>query len=163
MDSQTHEAGGSRSQIFEVGYLLSPAVAEEQVAAEVQAIKSLIEKYDGAVITEDFPRLRPLAYAMTKESGGKKQKFDKAYFGWIKFESPVLAVNLIKENLSKNDKLVRFMVVETVRENTLAAQKVFKTGTEIGKAPKEEGAAKAPEAPAISQEELDKTIDNLVV
>jgi ribosomal protein S6 len=147
-----------RVKVYEVGYLLLPTIPEEHLATEVQAIKTAIEKEEGVFITEDFPKLRPLAYTMRKASAGQNQKFDKAYFGWIKFEVNPVAVPVITRELEKNGNILRSMVIATVRENTMFAQKaVFRPGTDTPADATEEPKEK------MSEEEIDKTIENLVV
>ncbi len=149
----------NKMKIYEIGYLLVPIIAEENVAAEVENIKSLLAKHEGAQITEDFPKLRPLAYNMVKAIGPERSKYDKAYFGWIKFEMMAGNVPLLKTDLDKNDHILRFMLIATVRENTMMTQKlVFRPAGE-GEVAKEEGVEPA----KVSEEELDKTIENLVV
>jgi ribosomal protein S6 len=146
-----------RLKVYELGFLILPTIPEEHLGAEVQTIKSLIEKHEGAFITEDFPKLRSLAYTMKKTKAGENQKFDKAYFGWIKFEVNAGAVPVITETLEKNESLLRFMLIGTVRENTLYTQKaVFRPTTDAGEKPEGEGEK-------MSEEEIDKTIENLVV
>lgn len=150
----------TKPKVYEIGYLLLPTIAEEQVASEVQTIKAAIERVQGEFITEDFPKLRPLAYTMAKAVSGQRSKSDKAYFGWIKFETTSSHIPDIKSELDKNPNILRFIIINTVRENTLVAQKLtFKSPGDVGDKPK---AADGSE-PKISQEELDKTIDNLVV
>jgi ribosomal protein S6 len=149
-----------RLKIYEVGYLLLPTIPEEHLATEVQTIKSLIEKHEGTFITEDFPKLRTLAYAMVKPASGVNHKFDKAYFGWIKFEINPGAIPVIQKDLERNTNVLRFMVISTVRENTMTTPKaVFRPAAE-GATP-EEGAEEPKEK--MTEEEMDKTIDNLVV
>jgi ribosomal protein S6 len=146
------------NKVYELGYLLVPSIAEEQLAGEVQNIKTVLEKYEPSYITEDFPKLRPLSYAMVKAAAGQNSKFDKAYFGWIKFEINPNAIPQVKTELDKNSGMLRFMIITTVRENTLISQKpVFKPVGEGEKVKKRED-----ESP-ITQEELDKSIDSLVV
>ena len=155
---EKEERQDKRTKVYELGFLLIPSIAEENLGGEVQNIKAAIEKYNGTFITEDFPKLRPLAYTMQKASNGSRGKFEKAYFGWIKFEIEPVNVGDLKSIFAKNDSILRSMIIETVRENTLMSQRVvFKTPAEAEKARKEEGAA------PVSEEELDKTIENLVV
>ena len=155
-------ADGQRINVYELGYLLAPTIAEEQLPGEVQNIKSVLDKFEVVTITEDFPKLRPLAYTMVKATTGQRNKFDKAYFGWIKFEASSNAIPLIKTELDKNGHIVRSLVIGTVRESTLATQRVpFRPGAEGDKAKKpDELAADQPKA---TQEELDKSIDSLIV
>ena len=156
----TETTGDKRQKIYEIGYLLLPTIAEEHVAAEVEAIKSIIEKREGAFIAEDFPKLRQLAYTMTKPVTGKNLKFDKAYFGWVKFETSTSAISAIKTELEKISNILRFLVITTVRENTMSKERVVfrPASVENPDAPK-----KPEEAEKMSEEEIEKTIENLVV
>lgn len=148
-----------KAKVYEIGYLLVPTVAEERVASEVEIIKSLIEKNEGAFISEDFPKLRPLAYTMKKSlGGGQNASHDNAYFGWIKFETSSDFIPKIKAELAGNSKILRSMLIETVRENTMSSKIMFKPAESLDKTTKEN----VPAAP-VSEAELDKTIDNLVV
>lgn len=148
-----------RTKVYELGYILVPTIAEEQVAGEVEPIKALIEKQGGSFISDDFPKLRDLAYTMIKAIGSQKHRHDKGYFGWIKFEIDATETPKLKAALDKNDHILRFMIIETVRENTMITQKmIFKPTAD---APKKEGEEGEPKEP-VSEEELDKTIDNLV-
>lgn len=151
----------SRLKIYEIGYLLVPTIAEEQLAAEVHNIKAIIEKNDGTFITEDFPKLRPLAYMMRKTTTGQHSKFTNAYFGWIKFEINPSIIPEVQATLEKNDSILRFMVIGTVRENTLYTQRVAYSpaGEAAPLVEKTEEVAKE----KMSEEEIDKTIENLVV
>ncbi len=149
-----------QSKVYELGYLLVPSIAEENVASEVQAIKSVLENHEAVFITEDFPKLNSLAYTMPKIVAGQRNKFDKGYFGWIKFETSAVQVPLIKAELDKNEHILRFMIINTVRESTLISQKMtFKSPTDADKAKKPEEGIASP----VVEAELDKTIDNLVV
>jgi ribosomal protein S6 len=147
-------------KVYEVGYLLVPTIAEEQVAGEVQGIKSIIEKQGGSFISEDFPALRQLTYTMARSANGaQKQKFDKAYFGWIKFEAPSEAANTIKNNIDRNPSVLRLILVNTVRENTISSPKIaVKAPLDGEKVAKPEG-----ESAPINEDELNKSIENLVV
>lgn len=150
----------SRAKVYELGYLILPTTPEEHLASEVQNIKSVIERHEGVFVTEDFPKLRPLAYTMRKTSAGQNQKFDRAYFGWIKFEISPNAVPVMHKELEQNANILRFMIISTVRENTLYTQKTTFRQIQAPESPKAE---KPEEAPKMTEEEMDKTIENLVV
>jgi ribosomal protein S6 len=159
---ETHN--DSRMKVYELGLLLVSSIPEEHVATEFQAIKTLIEQHEGMFISEDFPKLRPLAYTMIKAVGSQRNRHDKGYFGWVKFEMATAMLPKLKTELDKNDNILRFMLIETVRENTMMTQKmIFKPAD----APMKDDAAPASEEAGVkepvSEEELDKTIDNLVV
>lgn len=145
-----------RSKVYEVGYLVLPTVPEEHVSQEVQKVKTLIESASGSLITEDFPKLRTLAYSMKKHIGGRNLGFDKAYFGWVKFECPAVEIPTLKAGLEKMENLLRFILIETVRENTLYTPRMsFRP--QVAEAGKEKVGEK------ISEEQIEKEIENLVV
>jgi ribosomal protein S6 len=150
-----------RLKVYEVGYLLVPTIPEEHLASEVETIKSVIEKYEGAFITEDFPKLRQLAYTMRKASSGQNLKFDKAYFGWIKFEISPAAIPVLQKDLEKNGNFLRIMIIATVRENTLYTQKnIFRPTLPTDAT---DPTHTTEEKPKMTEEEIDKTIEKLVV
>lgn len=149
-------------KVYELGYLLVPSLAEEKVAGEVETIKSTLEKYKASIISEDFPKLQPLAYEMVKVIGSNRSKYDQGYFGWIKFEVMGSSLPTLKVDLDKNNSILRLMIINTVRENTLMSQKVAFTKPEL-ETPEGDKPKGDVEQPIVSEEELDKTIENLVV
>jgi len=83
MENETKESIGT---VYEISYLFVPNIAEENLPAKVTAIKDLVTERGGVFISEDHPRFMELAYQMDRTIANKKEKFTKAYFGWIKFE-----------------------------------------------------------------------------
>jgi ribosomal protein S6 len=148
-------------QVYELGFHIVPTIAEEKVANVFGDIKSLLEKNGAVFISEEYPKMRPLAYTMLKNEAGKNEKFNFAYFGWVKYELPKEATAEVKEKLEKNKEILRFLVIKTVRENTLYGHKIGKKEGEktetpvVGVIPEEVIMA--------SEEEIDKTIEELVV
>lgn len=150
-------------KIYEIGFNILPLIAEENLAGIVTSLKDILENQGAIVVTEEFPKLRPLAYTIRKALGGKYQKFNSAYFGWVKFEAPVENAKAIEKAFALNENILRSLLIATVRESTLAPQKAFmpkepkapvKTGVPLGIKTE----AKTP----VSEEELDKKIDQLV-
>lgn len=153
------------TQIYEVGFHIIPMVPEEGVPAVVTELKDGIQGHGGVVIAEEFPRFRPLVYTVRKAIGGKYNKFNSAYFGWVKFEAPTAGARAIDKFFSGHEKILRSILIKTVRENTMAPQKAFvpRDAKTVAKAPGV-GSLKRPEDKApVSEEELDKTIAELVV
>ncbi|MFZ2038325.1 MAG: 30S ribosomal protein S6 [Minisyncoccia bacterium] len=147
------------TQVYEVGYHIASSVSEENVAAEVAGIKKILGKVE--IISEENPKLIDLAYTIAKPIGGLRRKFDKAYFGWIKFSLPTDEIVELKKKLDGVDNIIRFLLVKTVAENTLCGAKLI--AEEISKkktyTKKEE---KVVEKTAATIEEIDKTIDDLI-
>jgi len=149
-------------QVFEIGYLIVPTIPEEKVGERVTALKTLIEQNKGSFISEAFPKIRPLAYEMLKPWAGVNRRYDKGYFGWIKFETDQKSILKIKEGLDKEEHLVRYLLIKTVRESTLIVLKpAYLRGEGVGKREgKKDGDKPKVE---ISEAELDKTIEELVI
>lgn len=164
MSTETETAGVLR--IYEVGYHIIPTVKEEDVEAQVGAIRTEIEKVDGSFISEGAPSLLKLAYPMTTREGEKYLEHDRAYFGWIKFEASPEAAEALNKALIANPAIVRCLVFKTLREDTRAKMKaptlreVKRTDTIKAARRVEEGATK--EAP-ISEADLDKALEELTV
>lgn len=156
MTKETAKAAGT---VYEVGFHVVPTVSPENLPKEVDAVKAVLGGAGATVISEEFPKLRNLAYTMIKPIGPVRHRFDTAYFGWIKFEGPKESALEVDKALKASDKIIRHLVIKTVRENTIYGPKIL--GEEKKDAPKAEGEVKekAPAAP----EDLDKSIDKLVV
>jgi ribosomal protein S6 len=151
-------------QVYELGYHIVSTVAEENVAKEVETLKASILKDGGSLITEGEPKLINLAYPMTKSVADAKKKFTSAYFGWIKFETKSELMPMIKKAVDANPNVLRYLLIKTVRENTMFTPKL--TVRAPGKeevAPKAKKSIKTTETKAASVEELDKSIDELVL
>ncbi len=138
--------------IYEVGYLIMPTVAEDNLSSEVSWLHGIIEANKGEIISEEFPKLRTLAYTMEKVLESKHQKITDAYFGWVKFELPVAALKTITQELDTRATILRHLVIKTVRENTLY-------GTRLAEAAKK---AEEEEAAAATEEKGTDKIDALV-
>lgn len=154
----------TEGRIYEVGYHIVPLIAEENVPKEATEIKFVIEKQKGIMISEELPRLHPLAYTIAKTVAGKKHIFDKAYFGWIKFEADPTELPHIKEALEANENVLRFLLIKTVRESTLTSmQKIISQGRmDKEKTIKVPSTVAEKDKKPVSVEELDKTIDELL-
>ena len=156
------EKEGNNLQVYEVGYHIVSDVSIENLPNEVENIKNFLVKEGASIISEEFPKMRELAYSIKKTVGGVKRNFDTAYFGWIKFDTGEAPVAKIKKFLDENENILRFLLIKTIRENTLFSPKISDVASkEETKSVKKDSSAKEIKSP-ISQEELDKTIDNLI-
>lgn len=155
---------GEKSNIYEVGYLVAPNVSEGEIAGEVSFIRELLKSAGALLITEEVPKLRPLAYVMEKPSESKKQKFSEGYFGWIKFESPAVSISNIKQGLDKRQSIIRHLIIKTVRENTMYSSRLV--GPQVkgdDKLPEESPAKTHVENKAVAEKGIDQSIDALVI
>lgn len=152
-----------RMRVYEVGYLISPSVKEEDVEGVVGGIRNIIEKAEGLFIAEGAASMTRLAYDMEAFEAGKRVYHDRAYFGWIKFEGSTSVLAPLEAALKKSSEVIRHLVFETLREDTRAkikapALREVKRGDTL-KSTRRTEEASAP----VSEEDLDKAIQDLVV
>lgn len=142
--------------VYEIGFNLIPTLAAENVAQFVGDLKDKISSFEGEIIADEYPALIKLAYEMTKEIDNKNVRFTSAYFGWVKFAvSPEHTAELQKfvEGFLGT---LRFILIKTVRENTLYSQKFAKPSKHT------EGIEEQAPAGPIDEEVVDKKIDEMV-
>jgi len=150
-------------RLYELGYHLLPTLSEEEIPQEVGNIKDGIEKHSGAIVSDQMPRVMSLAYSMSKIVDQKRKYFDTAFFGWVKFHmSPKSLLEFDKE-LKHNKHILRFILVKTVRDKLPSAKKMtfLKSKQATDRVTKEQKVRKL--GKQLSEEELDKTIEELIV
>ena len=152
------ELEAPEERVYEVGYLLVPNLKEEDVPMVYGNLKELVSSLKGEVISDEMPKMIPLAYQMEKVASNVRQKFNAAYFGWVKFSMDAAKVGELKKKLDLDSNIIRFLIIKTVRENTIASKRFV--GREMHKRPP----AKKTEEPAvpINKEDLDQEIDAMV-
>lgn len=154
---------GVDTTVYEVSFLLLPSLASEQVPAKATEIRDMLTSVGGAVISFEEPILIDLAYPMLKVTLTSRQKVDSGYFGWIKFEIGSENVEIIKKNLDANAEIVRYLIVKTVRENTLLNGKMNIQREERMKREEDLLPEVSEEVKEVLAEDVDKSIDDLVI
>ena len=152
-------------RVYEIGYHISSNVKEDALEKVVGGIRAQIEKAGGSFIAEGAPSLTRLSYGIEgpqEGEGAKRIMHDRAYFGWIKFESSVAGAHALETALKNNADLIRFILFRTVREDTRAKMKPptlreVKRTDVIKAAPRRAEEAAAP----VSEEELEKALQDL--
>lgn len=139
--------------IYEISYHLLPSLSEEDSLKKYLDIKTFLEKCGCSFISDDAPKQRPLAYTITKKIDGKNQKFNSGYFGWIKFETKKASLVEIKKTFDADVTILRYLLIKTVRENTLIGKAIKKVETTD---------KKKDDVSAVSSEDIDKKIEELV-
>src|SRR5258706_8061249 len=151
--------GDKAERVYELGYLLVPTISEEEVPAVYGNLKEVVSSLGGVVIADEMPKMIPLAYEMVKVVTNVRNKFKTGYFGWIKFTMEASSVLELKKKLDLDPKLIRFLILKTVKENTIAAKRFVRRETyRRPTAKKDENETAVP----INKEEIDKEIDALV-
>ena len=153
------EGKNVRTGIYEVGYIMVPSIAEENLGGEVTAFKDTLGEQGASFISDEYPKMTELSYEMSRSIQNKRQKFSYGYFGWVKFECTTDQAKVIKDGLDKNEKLVRYLMVTTVRESTMSSKRPY--GKQDGM--KRRSTPKSEDTGPINEEVIDKEIDALVV
>ena len=149
-------------RIYEVGYHITPDTKEEELEKVVATLRAEIEKSSGSFIAEGAPSMMKLAYPIYLREGEKSVEYDRGYFGWIKFEAPIATAHTLEAFLKQNKSFFRFILFQTVREDTRAKMKApqlreVKRTDVIKQVPKRIEETSAP----VSEEDLEKALSDI--
>jgi ribosomal protein S6 len=162
-----------RLAVYEIGYLIISSVPEEQVSVEVEKVKKIITDAGSSMIADESPHRERLAYTMRRKTvSGSYEKYDEAYFGWIKFELASGKIESVKDAVALVPSVLRMLLISTVEENTYLGKRAadMVVGFSLKDTPAKESPAKNIAAPIIEKkaaapatiEEMDKSIDEMV-
>ena len=163
-DSSMIDSDTNPGRVYELSYLLVPTVPEESVSGLHADLKVKITSLDGEIISDDVPKMIPLAYTMLKVHKNVRSKFDTAYFGWIKFTDNPEKILELKKILDLDGNVLRFMIIKTIKENTIASRR-FSHKEGGGSSYRKSSSYKrsSEEVPVeINEKEIDKEIEALV-
>lgn len=107
------------SRVYEISFIFDNKLDEETALAKSNAIKQSIATLGGSFISEETPYMRELAYEMIRVVNNVNIRFNEGYFGWIKFELDGSKVKELEKGLKLDEEVIRYLVVATVRENTV--------------------------------------------
>lgn len=161
-------------QLYELGFHIIPSISEEKVSEVVNTVKKVLTTNAAEIIKEESPSLIDLAYTMEKKIGETSHKFDKAYFGWIKFNSTSGHADNVKSTIESDKNILRSLLVKIVDDEAHSTAKI-KSGEESEDKSEEEN-GKKPEvanektlknnekkvAKKSTDSEIDEAIDKIV-
>lgn len=107
------------SRVYEVSFIFDNKLDEGAALEKGNAIKQSIATLGGSFISEEAPYMRELAYEMIRVQNNVNIRFNEGYFGWIKFEMAPESVKSLEKTLKEDEQVVRYIVVKTVKENTV--------------------------------------------
>ena len=107
------------SRVYEISFIFDNKLDEGAALDKSNAIKQSIATLGGSFISEEAPYMRELAYEMVRVQNNVNVRFNEGYFGWIKFELDAAKVKEFEKALKLDEQVVRYLVVTTVRENTV--------------------------------------------
>lgn len=149
----------SEVKSYEIAYLISPDIAEEEVFGEAGKITGFIQDAHGVVGRIEEPKKRKLAYPIEKRA--------VAYFGWTTFSVAPEKIAEIERHLAPEKNILRSLIVEEVKRPVYEFRPRF--GRAVGRAPARElGEVKAftpappKEEDQMKIEELDKRLEEIL-
>lgn len=146
-------------KVYELGSHIISSLSEEEVDKVYAGLKDLITNAGGSIVAEEAPQLMDLAYVMVKHAHGKNIRHATAHFSWIKFEIDPSQVPAIHEAVSTNEHVLRFIIVKTVKENTLHGHK-FPHEVKEEKGGKRDNRREKPAAPVEEAEQATEAAVN---
>ena len=149
-------------RIYEVSYLLVPTISEDELPVNYGNLKELVASLSGNVVSDEMPKMMNLAYPMYKTLQNVINKFETAYFCWMKFSMDPEKVLELKKKLDLDPSIIRFLLIKTVKENTIAAKRFVHRDTIRRKPLTTKVEGEGEEAAPINKEEVDKEIDAMV-
>jgi len=137
------------AQVYELGYLVLPSIAEDSLADVVSTLQGIVRKSGGVEIASEDPLKFDLAYTMSKVVGARKYVVNEAYIGWMKFEVEPSEVVAIKTAVEALDEILRCLLIKAPRESVFtfaAAQKALEEAEKAAEMPAEVAAIAPVEA-----------------
>ncbi len=105
--------------MYEISFIFDNKLDENAALEKGNALKQSIATLGGSFISEEAPYMRELAYEMIRVQNNVNVRFNEGYFGWIKFEMNPEKVKEFEKALRLDEQFIRFIVVSTIRENTV--------------------------------------------
>lgn len=153
-------------RLYEISYLVNPALYEDKAVTALLPLKDFLAGKNVVVSAEEAPRSRRLAYPIrVAVAGGKKQVFDSASFGCIRFEAEAETIGEAKKLLASSPDIIRFLIVKA---DAPEPAKTFTSRSLRHEQPaspvfeKQVPGSIIESKVAVSEEELDRKIDELV-
>ena len=150
---------------YELGFHITPVIPEDGVGAVVEKIRAVLLAGKGSeVLAESAPQKMSLAYTIELSNQGKHEKFTESYFGFIKFGAEREDIKQVEEKLRAMKEVIRFLLIEVDRHEPVVAPRraVFASSRLEGETIKKPEADVVEEKVAVSEAELDKSIEALV-
>ncbi|MEK7477885.1 MAG: 30S ribosomal protein S6 [Patescibacteria group bacterium] len=146
---------------YELGYLLSPLVPQDKVEESVETMyQAAIVAKEGSILFRIVPKMRALAYPVSKFINNKRSSFSDAYFGAVKFTAAPTAIAGVKETFTGDGDIIRFLIVSVPKNADRPVVLKRPIGRRVRPTlPKEADGEKGVE---MTSEEIDKEIEGLL-
>ena len=156
------EQGEKEIRLYELAFNLLPSLSEQEAAEAGEAIKTLLLKNEAVIKTALPPQMKPLSYSMEKRNSGKKDQYSTAYAGSVVFELPSETIVALTAEITALPTVLRSFIMGLPKEALLERERPL-TITRERHDPKKGAEKPVTDAAPISEAELDKTIEDLVI
>ncbi len=128
MPTNTHEKGGGRLRVYEVIFILDPALGDDGVDAAIAAATGVVTKEGAEVAEVQKWGKKRLAYEIKKRREG--------HYVFLRLRAPVKAVNELKRHLNIAEPVLKFLTVLTpsARRKVAKAKTPVAAGAEVQEA-----------------------------
>ena len=95
----------ARIRLYETMFIVKPTLTQEEIQAQVDLVKTTIEKNGGEVKAKDDMGMRKLAYEIAKHKRG--------YYVVYYFTAPTESIIELERNYRINENILRFIFIKS--------------------------------------------------
>lgn len=103
----------SKLKHYETMFILKPTLTEEETVAQIEGIKTIIEKNGGEIAAFEDMGSKELAYEI--------EKCKRGYYYVIYFKGNPAGITEIERNYRINENLIRFIFIKYENKKEIAA------------------------------------------
>lgn len=103
----------SRLRHYETMFIVKPTLTDEETKAQIELVRSNIEKNGGEIVCAEDMGSRQLAYSIDKHKRG--------YYYLIYFKAPTESILELERNYRINENILRFIFIKYESKKEIAA------------------------------------------
>ena len=107
--------------VYELCFHFVPTLSEKEVQQLYTSLREQITSGGAEEISTEAPEKFSLAFPVrhtVRQGDGTYQRFTESYFGSVKFRASRALCTSLRETLLKQSSMLRFLITETVAEDT---------------------------------------------
>ena len=94
--------------MYELNYILAPHITEEEIQVQKEAVSSLIQKNEGAIVKHEVLGKRKLVYSVGQAKMG--------WYGFLQFDAPGAAISVLEREFTLFQNGLRFLITRFVEQ-----------------------------------------------
>lgn len=98
---------------YETMFIVKPTLTDEEMKAQIELVRSNIEKNGGEIVSAEDMGTRPLAYEIKKNKRG--------YYYVIYFKAPATSLAELERNYRINENILRFIFIKYENKSEVAS------------------------------------------